>query len=686
MPKSGIYQPIDTLPGVQPETDKTAVSTGHFTYSDKIRWENDVPKKIKGWQSILFDYSSTILGTVRSIFTDFINGKFYTVLGSNKKLYSVIGSRLTNITPLLVTSEAVPDSLDTHYDTLTNNPFSSTNGSMIITVTDADAANYEVGDTVYFSGAAGFAGILAAAINGDSIIRTIGAGFYTVNFGVAANATTTGGGAAVVRSSGLITVNDLAHGQLDGDRVGIDDAATTAGILDTEINNQFIIRNVTTNSFDVMTVGEATSSVSAGGGVSTIYFQEIPEGNLNETAVQGYGAGFYGMGLYGTALLSTSARSFPRIWFFDRYANSVVMTPGNQTGVYQWFGNNETAPQLVANAPTKVNYVFVQDNILVTLGAEDGGNPQENRIFASDQNDITMWTSSANNQVYDDNVEGAGRLISHCPVEDYSLLFTENKTYSFRYIGLPFVWETKTIDDTIGIIAPLARCNAKGDAYWMGLDNFYRYRGGKVEIVPANSQDEATLLRYVFDNLNIGQKSKFFAWYNKEFDEVWFHYATADSNEPNRVATVNLKTGVWAPHTLDRTAAESAGVKLKNPRLANANILYQHEYGFDADGASMPWSLVGNKRYYETDSTNLNSIVPDSVQTGNITFTYLGYLFPQSPLPVDSPTPYTVTPTTEFIPFTASGRFHQYALEGNELGQEWIGGAWMEELQSGPRE
>ncbi len=52
------------------------------------------------WHRV-FDYGATIAGTVRSLYTDFINGKYYTVLGSNEKIYSLIGSRLTNITPLL---------------------------------------------------------------------------------------------------------------------------------------------------------------------------------------------------------------------------------------------------------------------------------------------------------------------------------------------------------------------------------------------------------------------------------------------------------------------------------------------------------------------------------------------------------------------------------------------------------
>lgn len=681
MAKTGSLVPIDITPGVQPVTDMTAVATQHYIASDKIRDFNGKVEKIGGWGSILFDYDDTIDGTVRSLYTDFINGKYYTVIGSNEKVYALIGSRLTNITPFLTTSVAAANSLETQYDTLANNPIRTINGDQFVWVSDTEASRFTLGDTVYLSGATAVAGISDVALTGDFIVREIVGTEYKIFVGTAANATTTGGGAAVVRSSGLIQVTSAAHGQNDGDRVKISGAADTGGILAAEINAEFIIRNVAVNTFDVMTVGESTSAVSAGGGAGTEFFKEIPDGLVNETNAQGYGAGLYGAGLYGTALVSSAARSYPRIWFSDRYADTIIMTPGNQTGLYQWQGTAETAPALIANAPTEINYQFVSNNIIVTFGA-DG---IENRIYASDNTDITVWTSSSTNQVFDDDIEGAGRLTSHCPVKDYNLIFTEFKTYKFRYIGLPFVWEITPIDETIGIIAPMARCSVKGMAFWMGQENFYMFRGGNVEIIPANTQAQCTALNYVFDNINWGQKSKIFAWYNKRFNEVWFHYPDAGSNEPNRVVRVNLLTYAWWVDTLDRTAAEYPNVKLVNPRLINVGTLYQHEFGSDADGQPMPFTLTSNRRYYQKDTVNQLRILPDNAQEGSITFTAEGFLYPQSTVSVYT-NPYIVTGTTEFIETTNNGRFYEFTWSGSELGQDWRMGQWFEELQKGASE
>ena len=682
MAKTGIYQSIDVLPGVQPSTDKTNFKTPHWTNADKIRFNGGIPEKIKGWTSYTFNYDKTIDGTTRTIYSEIINGKNYIMLGTNTTLYSILGSELTNITPLDTSSTAIANSLDTHYDTLGSDPLAATDGSSTITVTDSEAEKFKEGDTATLSGATGFAGIAAGALNGDHVVRTIGSGVFTIDVGTNATSTTSGGGASVVRTSGLLTVNVTAHGHSDDDRVKLEAAVATGGITAPEINLEFNIRNSLTDSFDVMTAGTATSSVSAGGGASTVYYVQIEDGALNQGNVQGYGAGLYGAGLYGTALISPDSISYPRIWFLDRFADTIIGTPGNQTGLYQWLGSNSVAPTLITNAPTEINYAFESDNILVTFGASDLSVEVPNRILACDQNNITVWTSSSVNQAFDDDIEGAGRLISHARASDYNLIFTNTQTYTFRYIGLPFVWEIKNIDSNIGIIAPMARVSIGGIPYWMGISNFYTYRGGNVEIIKSNSQEESTCLDYVYNDLNYGQASKIFCEYNKENSEIWFHYPSSGSNECDRVVVVNTLELTWTIHNMDRTAGQQHGIIDKNPLLANVGTLYKHEIGDDDNGSSMAFTLTSNKRYFGKDNINLNAIIPDSTQVGNILFNHKGFAYPQSPAYIIDKDD-TITPTTEFVPILASARFYQYTISGDVLGQSWEMGEWLEEVQKG---
>src|SRR5574343_582231 len=126
---------ISCIAGVEPVTDKTSFATEHWTFADKIRFVEGIPQKIGGWSGVSLDNSAVINGAVRSVFSAVINEKVYTLIGTHTKLYALIGTRLTNITPLKTTAITIPSNLGTYYESLASNPISTTNGSSSIVVT-----------------------------------------------------------------------------------------------------------------------------------------------------------------------------------------------------------------------------------------------------------------------------------------------------------------------------------------------------------------------------------------------------------------------------------------------------------------------------------------------------------------------------------------------------------------------
>lgn len=672
-------KPIEIVPGVMPSTDATASDVPCWTSALHVRFDPTTGRvrKLGGWTARDFDYDLTVDGTIRTVFSATINQKVYTILGTNTGVYSNIGSVLNNITPLITAPVAAANSLATHYGTLGADPINTVSGSNTVTVTDPDAGRYQLNDRYVLSGATTTNGITNTVLNSTHIIRELTNSTVSFRVSLTANATGSGGGASVVRTDGLIRLTKNNHGLLDGQRVKIAGATDAGGILAAEINLEFIVRNVAANTFDFYTAGTATSSVSAAGGAGTQYYSQIEAGRLNQQAGQGYGAGFYGVGLYGTALVSSTGELYPRIWFCDRFGENIVMSAGNGTGCYTWGGDTSVAPTLISNAPTAVNYLFVSNNILVTLGYQ-----VENKIFASDQGDYTQWTASPTNQVFEDTIEGAGRFTSHCPVDGYNLLFTEQQTYTFKYIGGAAIWQILPLDPAIGLIAPMARVSVNGIAYWMGQDNFYMFRGGKIEVIPSNFGTQSSVLRYVFSNLNNGQRFKCFAGYNREFDEIWFHYPSASSNECDRVARFSRKLQCWVPDLLDRTAWEYPAQSLSSPRIANVGTLYLHEVGNDDNDAPLAWSATTKKYVSGKATAVLTQIVPDNVMSGTAAIQVRTYNYPQSTTAMNSSS-YSLTQTTERIPVQLNGRFWDYTLSGDELGQAFLMGQWYEEPQRG---
>lgn len=676
--KKSIINPIQITPGVQPNTDRTPYSTPHYTFSDKIRFWRGIPQKIGGWLQFMFEYGLTIQGVARTLYSAVIDNVATTIIGTNSYLYALYGQVLTNITPLQTTTTAIASSLTTDFATLGANPIATVNGTSNLIITDTNAASYQVNDDYTLSGATTTNGILNTAINAQHVVRTVGINSITINVSGTATSTGSGGGASVVRSTGLITAAATANGITNGWRIKILGATTTGGVTAIEINNEFIARNVATNAFGFMTSGTATSFVSGGGGSGTTYQIQIMPGNVDQSLGIGYGLGLYSAGLYGVSKSSTTGITYPQIWFPDRFGDRIVLTPGNQGPIYIWDGNIDIAPVLLENAPTAVNYMFVSSNILVTFGYQD----IDNQIFSSDIDDATIWTASSTNQVFQDVIYGADRLISSVPVLGINLIFTSSQTYTFSYIGLPLVWAIQLIDNSIGIIAPMARCSVNNTAFWMGQNNFYYWSGGNVSIIPANTQDQCTCLKYVFGNMNTGQISKTFSWYNPKFNEVWFHYPSASSDECDRVVRVSVSDMVWAIDTLQRGCAEYPENLFNVPRMIDVNGgFFNHETGENNNTDPLPFTLTSNIRTAGKDTALLSGFVPDSIQTGDINVELQAFLFPQSLTTPTFDQTYIISDDGPRENIQIGGRFWQYTWSGDELDQDWIMGAWFELLQ-----
>ena len=99
-----------------------------------------------------------------------------------------------------------------------------------------------------------------------------------------ATSTGSGGGASVINVSAIVTVTATAHSMSNGDRTALYGCpANFGGIQASEINDEHIIRNVQTNTFDVVlsTRSTPTGTSTTGGGSSVMTSQkQIDAGSL----------------------------------------------------------------------------------------------------------------------------------------------------------------------------------------------------------------------------------------------------------------------------------------------------------------------------------------------------------------------------------------------------------------------
>jgi hypothetical protein len=323
-------QKLQFRPGLNREgTDYS--NEGGWYDGDKIRFRSGFPEKLGGWTQIS---PNQFLGICRSLWIwldgDAGEGNQYISLGTSIKYYIYFGGTYNDITPIVDTNTV-------------NNPFTTTSGSPIVTVTDAGYSP-SAGDYVNFSNSVTVGGL---NLNGNYKIESVsGPTTYTILSSTAASSSITGGGTGVVieyeyptgknvytigtgwgagpwggtppistslaanpfqSSNGFPTVlvTQTAHGYATGNYVTFSGGTAYAGFTTAQVNDTYQITVINVNTYSITLPVNATSTV-AGGGSSAV-------ANLQP---RGWGTPF-----------STGVGQQLRLWSNDNYGSDLVLAP-----------------------------------------------------------------------------------------------------------------------------------------------------------------------------------------------------------------------------------------------------------------------------------------------------------------------------------------------------------------------
>jgi hypothetical protein len=180
-------------------------------------------------------------------------------------------------------------------------------------------------------------------------------------------------------------------------------------------------------------------------------------------------------------------------------------------------------------------------------------------------------------------------------------VFTDTSLYSLQYLGPPFVWGTQLLGDNTSIAGPNAAALASGVVYWMGIDKFYKY-DGRVQTLNCD------LRRYIFQDFNVLQNQQVYASTNEGFNEVWWFYCSASSNEVDRYVIYNYIENIWYYGNMARTAWLDSGL-LSYPIAATYNgKIVQHEDGVDDVETGTSVAIAANISSSEFDINDGHNI------------------------------------------------------------------------------
>ena len=643
-------QKLQFRPGVNRE-GTTLANEGGWYACDKIRFRSGQVEKIGGWvlDGGTVATGGSMYGVVRSLWNWIgLNGYNYMGIGTNQKFYiqNGTGGYEYDVTPIRYIAPAG------------NTTFTATNGSSVITVTDA-GHGAQTGDWVTYTSAASLGGnVTAAVLNAVTgyQITYISSSQFTITVPVTANSSDSGnGGASVIATYQITTGSDIYTTNVGWGAGGW--SGVTVGYTSTGWGSPApagLGIGVQLRLWSQANFGQNLLFNPRGG---PIYYWVVDAANSN---------------VYNVAQVLSSTNT------------------NTQNGTQWWLGDTDT--------PQMANYVGVSDasRFTIAYGTNDYGSTVQNPMLIrwSDQESVLVWTPSVTNQAGSYLLSHGSTIISALQSRQEILVFTDAAIYSMQYLGAPYVWGFQLLTDNISIIAPNAVATVNNVTYWMGQDKFYMY-SGRVETLPC------TLREYVYGNINMTQAAQFFSGTNEGFNEVWWFYASANSNYVDRYVIYNHLERIWYYGNLARTAWLDSALRA-TPTAASyivgsntfSTLIYQ-ENGVNNGETNPPTaidSFIQSSDFDIGDGHNFGfvwRIIPDVSFNGStnnnpsLNFTVLPRQNPGAPYGQDdnpavvstqnyqNQRTYEVQQFSEYAYVRMRGRQMAFKIESNQLGTNW---------------
>ena len=403
-----------------------------------------------------------------------------------------------------------------------------------------------------------------------------------------------------------VTVTAASHGAITGDFVTYSGAT---GTYASTLNAEYQVTVINSNSYTITTATAIAAGATGGSAVVARY--QITVGAAIQAPIGGWGAGTWNSGTWGVG--GGSANASLRLWSQSNFGENLIFGPRGGT-MYYWGANGGTGTRGAllsslpgaSDVPTVQNLVYVSDNRFVfAFGCNDYGLVAQNPMLIrwSDQEDPANWTVSATGQAGSLTLAHGSEIVTAVQTRQETIVFTDSAIYSLQYLGLPAVWGSQILGDNISIVSQNAAIVASGRVFWMGIDKFYVY-DGRVNTLNCD------LRKYIYQDINLGQRQQIFCGTNEGFNEVWWFYCSENSTAIDRYVVYNYVEndgkggiGVWYHGSLARTAWLDSGL-LQYPVAATYSYnLVNHEFGVDNDetGTVLPITAYISSSEFDID-------------------------------------------------------------------------------------
>lgn len=485
---------------------------------------------------------------------------------------------------------------------------------------------------------------------------------------------------ATTTGSTTLTITDATDTAIIGETIVLSGFAAGGGLTVDQINTRHTIATII--STDVFTVELPTpagaTDAAFGGTVGRVNY-EIIAGAVDTLFALGFGVSTYGTSTWSTPREADNVVIRTRVWSLDTWGEILVGTFEGAESPFMWSpsdqGLNERAVIIPNAPPADLLFVSTPDRHLVLLSTVQALQTVKDPLAVrwSDQNNLTVWAPTATNTAGDFRLPTGNRIEAAINGQSENLVWTDTALFAMRFQGPPFTFGFNLRDDNTAIAGRNAAVNVAGRAFWISSNNFYVYDGVVRPLA-------CPVLEYYASDVSELQSAKFFTGLNREFNEIWWFYASRDNIEVDRYIIYDYLSETWSIGTLDRTSWAPDGI-LANPQATSPeSLLFDHETGLNADTVALePFIESGELEIGNGDAlSRVQRIIPDFTLTGTVDIILGTRRYPGGPL--TSHGPYSVMPDTTKIDTRVRGRSVTFRVQSSTLGTQWALGLTRLEL------
>ena len=559
---------IRLLPALDKQSSDTGAE-GKWVNADYTRFRYGFPEKVGGWEQLV---NSNLIGAGRDQHTWVdLAGNKYAAIGTNKCLYIYFEGAVYDITPLDSSREQASATF-------------TFDGTTTVTITTSTAHGAEVGDIILLDAVSLPGGTGLSDSDFEDKLFEVQSVPSSTTFTITSSSSgsAASGGSTTVKFYYVIGPVKQTYGYGWGTNTwgGQNNPTTNSTLNGALLNDSAGTGGVGTSITLASTTGFSSSGtilvdseLITYTGVSGSDLTGISRGtNGTSTAAHRNGATVYDATNWvgwGSASTSSNIVIEPGQWRLINYGENLIALIHNKR-IFQW---EPSIPNLQVRAvavtgtevPTASRDLVLStpDRHLVCIGTEttlQSSTTQDDMFVRwSDQNSTTTWTPTKNNTAGSQRLTDGSKLMGGIVGKTAVYLWTDTAMYTMKFIGPPLTFGFTQVGTNCGMSSQHAAAEVDGIAYWMGPTGFYRYNGGRVELMPCLVED------YVFEDINTNANQQIHVAVNALFGEITWFYPSSGSDYVDRSVTFNYmesnpQNQIWTTSSLARSTWTIEGV------------------------------------------------------------------------------------------------------------------------------